>query len=329
MDWQLTQKGIKYYCDDHCSIRKNPELVEKYRDKTTYINSFRNHYHLNGTIIDQWLNRSIDIVNHWRTYDKYRHKSFHLVILNIIRNPIDTILSSYNYHKKAAELWTMVPIKELPKLLATFGEKWENICTYDVFTNLSDIMGIDYMNTNVSIEILYNEILSEHQGIYFEFMRYSMCCWYEIYDSYQHMTKIINMDKNVSWIGDKYDWDWIHAKQFRLENFIIDFNRTCNEFLDVFGIIESEHRNNLLDKFQAWRYDEKDKNKMKKFSKAKHVTMGSYDKQQQIEYLLQMDLNLDNVNMKQMQLISASERCNLLRQRTELLHYQWQYDELC
>ena len=328
LDWQLTQKGVKYYVNAHCSLKHHPELVPAYKGISTHINSFKSHYHFNATIIKYFLDRSFQYINGLRRIHLYQGVPMHIVILNIIRNPVDTILSSYNYHKKAPEIWIQVPLEDLPTLHTEYGEKWENICTYKIFANLTTLMGIDYVTNNVSVEILYNEILSEQQGIYFEFMRYSMCCWYEIWSSYEMMDDIINMNDNVAWIGEDYDWDVMHAKQFRLENFIIDFNKTCNEYLDVFGILEMEHRNNLMNRFQAWQYDGNDKKKMKKFAKAKHVTMGSYDKQKQIEYLLQIDLELKS-EIAGMKLTSANARCNLLKQRTELLRYQWQYDNLC
>eukprot|EP01083_Nonionella_stella_P107800 312692_1 len=307
MNWHLSQQGVKYYLDHYCSWDNDSTYRGKAHSHQTKIYN----YHLSELYIRYWTSG-------FAKSNRRFEKPVHAVVINMIRNPVDTILSSYNYHTRGPEEWTRVPLYNIGKFKTSFNERQEIMCSKKLFMNLTQQMDLD---SNVTIQDLYTDILSEHQGIYYEFMRYSECCWWEIYSSYETMNKIMDGDMDIL---EGKDTDLIHAKQFRLENFFVDFNRSCNEYLDVMGILDDVDRNTLMNKFQRWKYDTKDKEKVEGYMRHKHVTVGQFDKKSQIELLLQIDVNTSTYWLE-----SARDRCILLKEKTILLGYQWQFDGLC
>merc|ERR1712129_99665 len=110
----------------------------------------------------------------------------------------------------------------------------------------------------------------------------------------------------------------------RLENFIIDFNRSCNEYLDVMGIVEEKDRAHFMNGFQRWSFDTSNERKLKR---AKHVTTGHYDKQKAIQQLLFENISLNGTGKGILD--SGLQRCQLLKNSTTMLDYTWLYENIC
>ena len=257
-------------------------------------NIFHNSYHLDAYTIDKWLKR-------FKALKKYAGKEkHHLVIINIIRNPVDTIISAYNYHYQGLEGWTQVSLQQIAHRKFNFQEKKENTCTSQLFTNLTASMGL---SSNVSIQRLYKDILTTKMGINFEYLRYTHCCFDEIYSSYNRINDLLNFNHSIF---DYWDTNNMHFHTFRVEQFAHEFDETCQSLMDKLGILGTKDRHNLLKKLH--KYDLHSMSS-KRIRRSKHITKGKYDKKAQLKLLL-TDVN----------------QCDDLKHKTELLGYQWQFD---
>lgn len=183
----------------------------------------------------------------------------HLMILHIIRNPIDTILSGYNYHKRGdiGEHWLFMTPSQL--------KRRTNFCW-----EMNDILyNLDQTLLNEKILNIYNT-MNLSIGIEIEYYRYIKCVFDEIYQSYYLIEQSIS----------KYeDNNYIHLKNIKMEDLMSNFNQTGLSILDNLGIIHEIDRNNIINLLQ--QFDIKQTN-----TNITHITQGSYDKVEQINVLL-------------------------------------------
>ena len=290
LNYQLSQKTITPYLKEKC--QQNGKLVQRKKH-----NIFHNSYHIDANTIDKWIKKLKAITKNHDT------KNHHLVILNIIRNPVDTIISAYNYHYKGSERWVTVHIPDITNRSFKFQEKKENTCTSHLFINLTLSMGI---SLNVSIQALYKNILTADKGIHFEYLRYTHCCFNEIYSSYNRINDLLNFNHSIF---EYWDVSQTHFHNFRVEQFADNFNVTCQYLMDKIGIFKHEDREKLLAKFKKYDLSSMSANKI---AKSTHITKGKYDKSTQIKLLL-----------------TDIDKCNDLKDKTKLLGYQWNFDEFC
>eukprot|EP01084_Bolivina_argentea_P221205 374709_1 len=278
--WQFSTKTLGRYLHSKCPMKPSFNIKPRgpYYD---YVG------HLHETDIDLFiakiLNRTHKIPSNYILP--------HIVFIHVIRNPIDTILSAYNYHKQGKELWTHhTPL-------------W-------YYSETCEAMNI---STNISLFTLYNEILTTELGIYVEYYAYIEFLWNEIYPSYRRLNYL------QKYYDFNYDYNLFHVKQFRLEDFKINFNKTCNEYMDVMGVLQNEDRQYLMKGFQAFSM-----NNPKRRAK-KHLTIGTYNKTKQLQILL--ELNVSNVMSYHFQ--TSQQRCLILKEKTEILGYKWNFKHVC
>ena len=160
-------------------------------------------------------------------------------------------------------------------------------------------------NANYSVQDLYSKQLPLSQGIEFEYERYTNCCFMEIYLSYNAI-EVIMMRGNED--GTDRNHTLIHLWNVRNEDFVNDFNRTCNILLDKIGVMNAEDRNDFMTQFQT--FDRKQHPNLRRGRK--HITQGKFNKTQQIEILLNDPI-----------------RCNVLKNQTILLDYEWMHSAFC
>lgn len=207
--YQLSQRVIGPYLKSECPSKKHQ--------------IFKSHYHLDADAIDKWLKSK-------------NTENGHFVILNIIRAPLDTVLSAYNYHRRGPELWTRVSLHTIPSLKCKYHEQRENLCSSKLFIQRTASMGI---SSNILIQKLYTEILTVSQGIEFEFERFHQCCFDEIYSSF---ARIEELKRNgISGYGSNR-FHWNHFENLKLEDFAIDFESACNHLMDTLGILDKNDR---------------------------------------------------------------------------------------
>eukprot|EP01084_Bolivina_argentea_P007210 13560_1 len=262
------------------------------------------------------LNTNVNILySHWlslKTINDFIHNSLnnitkqHIKIINIIRNPLDSVLSGYNYHLWSKEKWlhkTITNMYDSSVAVLSYQERkhipyktlaLKNFCHSTLFLELLNSNNIP---NNISINQLYNT-MNISVGVSFEYMRYKKCEFdFEIYPSYRRIMEL-------EYINDEY----IHVANFRLENFATNYNESVLGLLDVIGIWKETHRQNLLRIFAKGDINSINS----KNSTPGHSTRGTFDKSEQTDALLQ-DMN----------------RCLQLKNMTLLLDYKWKYRKYC
>ena len=293
LNYQLSRKTISPFLKDNCKKKG----IKKRKKKMKKHSIFQESYHIDADRIDKWLEK------HNKRKTEINRNMHHMVILNIIRNPVDTIISAYNYHYKGSEGWTRKELHEISVPPFKFDEEKENKCTSDLFISLTKSMGL---SSNVSIQELYKNILTTETGLHFEYLRYIHCCFDEIYSSYIRINDLL--DQNHS-IFEYYDANLMHFQNFRMEDFKTQFDESCNRLMDKLGILEKKDRQKLRKKFR--KYDLNSQS-AEVIAKNKHVTTGKYDKKAQLKLLFNNDA-----------------KCNLLKHKTALLKYPWNFDQFC
>eukprot|EP01083_Nonionella_stella_P271048 918147_1 len=132
LNYQLSRRTIAPYIKEQCPSTDN-------RTKSTI---FESNYHLDADAIDYWLQDTVHKIHRrMKRTNAPNQPSSHVVILNIIRHPLDTIISAYNYHVTGPERWTRVPLHQITKLKQKYQEEKESACTAELFLNLTRELG--------------------------------------------------------------------------------------------------------------------------------------------------------------------------------------------
>eukprot|EP01083_Nonionella_stella_P036247 98918_1 len=238
--------------------------------------------HLNAFLVHSFVN-------------KYSKAHVPVAVIQIIRKPVDTVLSGYNYHKRTGEKWAKTTISKYTRQRRIHDSSNKR----NFYTELCKAMRNDMKNKygnelmQHSIKTAYN-LYNMSIGIELELNLYSLCVFPRVNESYHLIASEMNhLYSNFAF------------RNFRLEEFETNFNATAEILFDIEGIRKTEDRKELLDLLQTHNvYDGTPHNG--------HVTQGTYDKQLQIQVLLS-----DNL------------RCHTLKEQTLLLGYQWEYSIYC
>ncbi len=247
------------------------------------------------------------ISNKLNNKNKNRSKMDHISIINIVRNPIDSILSGYNYHLFADEHWLQMSLLEVVnsnrKIIQFKKEKshmdysynLKKLCYGDIILKL--VNSAKDINKTMSIQQIYLA-LDIHIGIYFEYERYIKCEYnYDIYPSYIGI-------KELKY--HKYN-EYIHGYNIKLEHFKTDYSASCDHLLNLMGIQNKKDKHLLTQRLELSNSDHRIR------SQREHFTDGTFNKTKQIEILLNHNIN----------------QCLYLKNITVLLDYQWKYSEYC
>ena len=218
----------------------------------------------------------------------------YLIMINAIRDPLDTVLSGYNYHKRGDEPWTR-------QIISKMGRRCDfNFCTnfcWKLVQFMTDKYP-QYLNKSLN-DIYKNEEIE--RGLIIEYQRYKQCEYDQINGSY-HMIKDV--------LIPKYENDVEAGVGFvsvRLENFKESFNETLKLIMDVLGVLNDNDRNFLLEGLEKHNiYQHKLRDDVDEMDI--HATMGSYNKSEQIDVMLR-----------------DKERCLEMMILTKSLDYEWKY----
>eukprot|EP01083_Nonionella_stella_P041426 112330_1 len=208
------------------------------------------------------------------------------IILHVIRDPVDTVFSGYNYHKTTdKEAWLKQDIDKVKRA--------KNICEL-MMQRMDDAL------LSRSLQNIY-QTMNLSIGLQIEYYRYMLCELGQINNSYH---AILTHKHNLQYGND------VRFENIRLEQFEDNFNSTMQMILDMVGIHSVKHTNNIMNAVNVFNiYDKSDKKRIKQL---RHVTVGRYNKTQQINVLL-----------------SDNNRCNALKRATISLDYAWKYDMYC
>ena len=183
----------------------------------------------------------------------------HVVLVHLIRHPLDTILSGYNYHKVTWEKWTKTVIRTLRRR-SDLCEALDAKLAQMNASLLDDSLQHIYAAVPLSL------------GLDIEYQRFMLCAFPHMLESYSFVE---NIDRRIKPSESKYT----HVRNLRLESFERDFNATMQVILSMFGVLNARHRASLLNALQAFNVYEGHKAQ-------RVVTSGSYDKQRQVAVLL-------------------------------------------
>ena len=186
-----------------------------------------------------------------------RDSGAHLVIMQIMREPVDTVLSGYNYHQKPVERWLQNPLSAHTRC----GAGWHRFL---------DKMKI---SKQMSLLELYHESNTTF-GLWVELERYSNCGFKNIVGAFEYMHAALDKAENID------------AHSFRFEDFKANWTGTVDVLLDLIGIFGEDRQSlaALLDKVNIWDA-EWARHKSTKHMR-KHITAGTFDKAAQTEVLL-------------------------------------------
>ena len=192
-----------------------------------------------------------------RFVDSWNGKGRHFIILHLIRDPVDTILSGYNYHKITWENWTKTRIRAMRRRV--------DLC--EAMDDVMERMDSSYLDDTLQNIYNTNDVAV---GLDIEYHRYILCAFPHIEDSYRFVKGIYDEIGNT---------EYTHFWNLRLEHFQHDFNRTIQVILNALGVRGSDHMINLMGGMQ--QFDVYGGHRAKRV-----VTTGSYNKTHQINVLL-------------------------------------------
>eukprot|EP01084_Bolivina_argentea_P103377 185175_1 len=247
------------------------------------------------------------------------HISTHLkstIIVNIIRNPVDTLISAYNFHLKenGGSEWTnkLNNINYLSNTLKShYVTKYCKNCesefhlSYDkmIYIMTNECNKLNISNNTCTFQILLKN-MDLNNALQLEYYKYLFWSGYgrfnDIFFSYQY---IKTNQQNLSKFG-------IYMQNVRMEDFMQNFNKSCLKLLEFLKIKNEKQQIELLEMAQSENL--KDMKKHMHSSTLKHVTSGTYNKSKQIHVLL-----------------SSYKRCINLKNFTLLLDYMWIYSDYC
>lgn len=247
------------------------------------------------------LNKRIDLtVNHIKQH--IFSKSKVIIILNLIRNPIDTILSGYNYHKNT--IMTTQKTEEWAfRNALKFGPKFKNLLMLACVKYKIELWNCHY-------SFILNHINLEN-GQICEFNRYMNFTLIEgIWPTYKYIK-----DQNKENIYQTYRQNnnnkIIIMRNFQYENINENFELFMNELFDLFKINNILDRKMLLKKLK--QYDKNDNRTFVQTEYGKrHITESKFDKKMAIELLL-----------------NQTQRCSELKYLTVELGYKWLHGNFC
>eukprot|EP01083_Nonionella_stella_P096065 269891_1 len=231
-----------------------------------------NIIHMRNHVSGEWIR---DYMFQWMELNQTHPR----IVLNIIRSPVDTVLSGYNYHKTTNE----VAIGQTPLNLKKYKRNFYFFICEPILEMVHNAYG------NSTLKDIYNNH-NVSFGIDLEYHRYNHCEYVRIHGSYRMMQYTLK--------------EHMHLHTFRLEDLRRDFKQSMQRLLNSMLIFDAHDREMLMSRFLRAGNEQK-KNK-------RHVTQGTYNRTQQIDILLR---NL--------------ERCNMLKQQTVSLDYQWRFQEYC
>lgn len=236
-----------------------------------------------------------------------------IVIINMIRSPIDTILSGYNYHLNPPdhETWLKTPLYEMlnwaDNILAFRKRRGKQIIDTrqtklkcQSLTMLKTLNSTGITNTFEDVDFTIYNMYHQYNlsiGLHLEYNRYFTCEYDDIYESYKKLNEL-------SSIGDEN----IVAKNIELEKFMgsqKSYDIALRNILKTIGINHKNDMNHLMNKLAKTKINRAPKT-------SNHVTDGKYNKTLQIKVLL-----------------SNIEHCHKLRNKTRTLGYEWEYMQYC
>ena len=290
------------------------------------------------------------------------HKIFYetnhssVVLFHFVRDPVDTILSGFYYHLMAKESWlkqhTIGTTKygflrvrnlDLYKDIIYdnvdddnyFEKYWITTKKTKLCFDLPNDINIKFFNqfknnkyrldVHMTVQDFYSvfaskwvkehvwksrkrkgiKIENDQFGLFWELVRYYNCEW-----SYQYLMRRI---------GDKYFDNYLALDLHSFEG-DASFDRNMNQIMDAWNIIDNEKNNDILVRAGVVNMNISDETndlferlRIERFVRKHHYTKGRFDKKKAIELLLTLNESV----------------CELIKNMTTLLHFEWKHETFC
>ena len=316
---------------DICNDSNHPHVIMSVHHKTgthilrEFLSTFKEYYYRKcNKIIEngegKWLDINANAFGKWleiQVYDRWINKT--LILIHCIRNPVDTIISAYNYHKLiSVEAQTSKHLyNNYQSLLNAKNDRknpiggYREYCyNYMLFQNDSILKIPDTLYKNYTIKQLLNDKFNLSMGLLYEYEKYLCYDWKDINTTHQFML-YLNKIEGYNNISNRF----IIPIELSLEEFILDFNGSCHRLLNAMGIYNVSERKWLMNSLVQYDLNRLNNSKEESHSSLirNHVTQGKYDKNKQLSLLLGDD----------------QSRCINLKNMTHLLNMTWAYTDYC
>eukprot|EP01084_Bolivina_argentea_P207867 354575_1 len=215
------------------------------------------------------------------------------VALMMVREPLFTILSGFNYHAQGNEIWPKRNMTQKTLHPRGYGKPLYH-CFKDVFNDSK--YAINYIETTMYNEYKkgFNNNYANDEalqyGLYLEFTRFVNCEWNIHYSNY------IGIKKHVKYF------------LFVRFNWFSEYNakKSTVYVLKQLGIDNKVLLSKMLDTLEYYQHEAI-------VNKTRHSTVGSFNKTHQIHLLLNYNQNV----------------CLHIKKMNILLDFEWKYTQYC
>lgn len=261
-----------------------------------------------------WLHLNPNGLGGFHKISKHFHEYKTFIIIHSIRDPVNTILSAYNYHKimSPEPEQTRHRFDNFSHLLKYRKDKKSFIHTeqqycynYMFFDKSSPLRLSKKLQQTYSVQSVLREVFNLSMGLTYEYTRFFCFDAWDIMDAY-HALKHLNIT-NVTKDRDEE----LIVKQVRMEQFHSHFNKTAYSVLNAMRIVHQD-RQMLMNEFVKYNIHDNTTVDSDHRLIARHITQGHYDKDQQIDVLL-----------------GNNDRCMNIKNMTYFLDMKWKYSDYC
>jgi len=261
-----------------------------------------------------WLRRQYSLEP---TASKKSHSAFHVVI-HSFRDPVDTILSGYNYHKlMSVEKRTHKHHYDSLRALTRFVEhgpkdaartEW---CYNRMFFDEGSRLKLpEHLLSRYTIRRVLERHFSLSDGLQYEFERFRCLEMSIMRDIYRHIEQhaVTVVDSPMS-----SEPITVVAANINMKDFETDFEATTQRVFGLLGIRNRTEQAMLRKRFEGHTTGRAKGGRKVPQKKRGHVTAGKYDREQQIGILLGQNVT----------------RCNVIKQWTLHLDLEWGHSTFC
>ena len=239
-----------------------------------------------------------------------------MLILNVVRDPVDIVLSAFNYHVRTdnGQEWisgkyNLARLKHLmreqyPTVIFPFMSQQNHSVFFSKYDRFLVILerNCDAYALNET-QCTFQDVLRRmnmSEALQFEFDKFVYWSGYgdadEVVSSYRF---IAENHRALSQRG-------VFVYNYRLQDFKLAFNETMRGILTRLRIDDAATLTDLMMRLQSENVNEQDR------ASDEHITAGTFNKTQQIAILL-----------------ASHDRCETFKNWTLMLEYAWRHHDYC
>ena len=261
----------------------------------------------------QWIQLSpngmgpfINVKRHFNQYNTY-------IIIHSVRDPLDTILSAYNYHKLISpeaeqRNHAFDNFEQLKEYRRTHGGIYteQRYCyNYMFFEESSPLKLNESLYHKYSVQSVLKNEFNLSMGLLYEYTRFFCYDAKDIVNTYKSLKELEREIQDGQYQG-------VTVFQVSMEQFHNNFNETALQTLDAMKILKRSDRKMLMNEFV--KYNIHDNHTMDKRNSLirQHITHGHFDRDKQIKILL-----------------GDKDRCINIKNMTYAINMEWKFNAYC